>query len=280
MSANSTQGGHFEPIHAAHAIEQVVFVVQFDPELDEPQKFSEIKDAAMEFKSADDLPGDSEIQEFSFAIGPSAAATPPTPPPGLVLHSVARDGKIENELRVERASLTFRTSLYSRWDAIWAQAYKYFERLVPLYVQHSQIRAISLNYIDKFVWAGNANECNPSLLFVPQSKYMCPHVFETKEFWHSHTGKFIRVDNAVKRLLNVNVDYLEEAGAEGNRRVVSITSVVTDMLNQPSYSPVEVASKEASDFVDKSMQKLHIFGKELLGDIISPDMSKRIALKG
>jgi hypothetical protein len=109
---------------------------------------------------------------------------------------------------------------------------------------------------------------------------VCPHVFETREFWHSHTGKFIRASGNVKRLLNVNVDYLEETTAKGSRRVVSITTVLTDMLNQPNYSPTKINSKDALDFVDNSMEDLHVFGKEVLREIICPEMSKRIALIG
>jgi uncharacterized protein (TIGR04255 family) len=280
MSATLAQDGHFEPIHAAHAIEQVVFVVQFDTALDDHARFSEIRIAAMEFKSGEDLPGEVPIQEFSIAVKHPDSAVPPPLPSSFVLRSVARDGMTEQELMVERASLTFKTSLYSHWGTAWAQAKRYFERLVPLYVQNSQVRAISLNYVDKFVWDGDASECNPSLLFVPKSKYVCPHVFETREFWHSHTGKFIRASGNVKRLLNVNVDYLEETTAKGSRRVVSITTVLTDMLNQPNYSPTKINSKDALDFVDNSMEDLHVFGKEVLREIICPEMSKRIALIG
>jgi len=280
MSATLVQKGHFDPLHAAHAIEQVVFVVQFDPPLDEPQLL-EIREAALQFKSEKDLPGQMEIQEIAIAFGaPGAAAPPPRMPtgPGLVLMSTGRDGTVQNELRVERASLTFRTTLYSRWDAVWVQARRYFESMLPKYVQYSQISAVSLNYVDKFVWSGTLDQCSPNLMLLPRSKYVCPHVFEVTEFWHSHTGKFIRTDTHTKCLLNVNVDYLDEINGVDTRRVVAITTVLTDMLNQLGYSPTRVAKDNALHFVDERMQKLHAFGKEVLGDIVSPEMSKRIAL--
>ena len=282
MSATLAKSGHFDPIHAAHAIEQVVFVIQFDSTLDEAQ-LSEVRKVAMQFKSDKDLPGQMEVQEFSIAFSPPGSEPPEPPPlvpPGLVLQSIGRDGTVENDLRVERATLTFRTALYSRWDSAWAQARRYFESIVPAYTQYSRIRAISLNYVDKFVWAGDVAECNPSLLISTHSRYVCPHVFETREFWHSHTGKFIRTDDYTKRLLNVNIDYLEEASVVDTRRVVSITTVVTDMLNQPGYSSVGVTKEDSLDFVEKRMQNLHAFGKDILGDIISTEMSKRIALIG
>lgn len=282
MSATLAQSGRFDPVHAAHAIEQVVFVVQFDPPLDESQ-LSEIREAALQFKSEKDLPGQMEIQEIAIAFGsPGAAVAPPPPrmPPGLVLQSTGRDGAVESDLRVERASLTFRTTLYTRWDAVWIQARRYFESMLSKYAQYSQIATISLNYVDKFVWAGPLDQCSPNLLLHPQSKYVCPHVYEVTEFWHSHTGKFIRTDAYTKRLLNVNVDYLEEVSGVDSRRVVAITTVVSDMLNQPGYSSTEVAKEDVLEFVDERMQKLHAFGKEILSGIVSPEMSKRIALIG
>ena len=62
--------------------------------------------------------------------------------------------------------------------------------------------------------------------------------------------------------------------------MVAITTVLTDMLNQPGYSSTEVAKEDVLEFVDERMQKLHAFGKEILSDIVSPEMSKRIALIG
>jgi uncharacterized protein (TIGR04255 family) len=282
MSATLAQSGRFDPIHAAHAIEQVVFVVQFDPPLDESQLL-EIRNAALQFKSEKDLPGQMEVQEFAIAFGSPGAEAPPPPPRlpiGLVLQSTGRDGSVENNLRVERASLTFRTTLYTRWDTVWTQASRYFETLLPKYAQYSQLATVSLNYVDKFVWTGPIDQCSPNLLLHPQSKYVCPHVYEVTEFWHSHTGKFIRTDAYTKRLLNVNVDYLEETSGLELRRVVAVTTVLTDMLNQSGYSSTVIAKEDVLEFVEGRMQKLHTFGKEVLSDIINTEMGKRIALIG
>lgn len=278
MPESSAQSGRFVPIHSAHAIEQVLFVVQFEPTINESQ-LSEIRKAAIQFKSEGDLPGQVEIQEFAIAFSASGAA-PPRLPPGLALQRIAPNGTVENELRIERASLTFRTTLYSRWDEIWSKARRYFETLIPIYSEYSQVRAITLNYVDKFVWEGAVDNCKADLLLQSGSQYLCPHIFGTKEFWHSHTGKFIREDDYVKRLLNVNVDYLEEVNAGDTRRVVSVTTILTDMFNQPGYSVSDVDKATTSSFVDSRMSKLHVFNKEILGDVINQEMSKRIALKG
>lgn len=272
------QDGHFEPLHAAHAIEQVVFVVQFASELDQAQ-MAQVRKAALEFKSETDLPGQMEIQEISIGFGHPAQVQAATPPaPGLLLHSTGRNGAIEQELRVERASLTYRTTKYSRWETVWGQALRYFDSLTPLYAPHSQIKGVSLNYIDKFVWNGALASCRPEQLILAGSKYVCPHVFETTEYWHSHTGKFIRISDSIRRLLNVNVDFLEEANGQNTRRVVTITSVLTDMINLPGYSPFQIEKDRYSSFIEERMRALHADEKRVLSEVIRPEMAKRIAL--
>jgi len=277
MSDVLNQSEQFEPIHAAHAIEQVVFVLQFDDALNDAS-FLEVREAARQFKTPEDLPGQAEIQGFSIAIGSPMATPPSSLGVGIVLHRIGPDGSVENELRVERTSISFRTSLYSRWDAVWSRATKYFQALVPIYARQARLIGISLNFVDKFAWAGGLNECRPGLLLQAKSKYLCGHIFEAKDLWHSHTGAFIEIDKNTKRLLNINVDYLDENRPEGLRRIVAITTVMTDLLDQPGYEPYAMEDKDIIGFVDAHMEGLHVFGKEVLGNIINDEMSRRIAL--
>lgn len=268
------QNGRFEPIHEAHAIEQVVFVLQFEMPLGEPS-FLQAREAANQFK--DELPGIQEIRGFSFVIG-SGAPTRSEPASGVSFRSVERDGTVAHELRIERASVTFVTNLYSRWDAIWQQASKYFNTLAPIYAAQSNLVGVSINYVDKFVWSGDLVGCDPNLLLRAQSKYLCPHVYEAEDFWHSHTGAFSRIDASTKRLLNVNVDYLDENRVANVRRIVAITTGLTDQFNQLDYQPSVIGQDQVNNFIDSHMQQLHMFGKEVFGNIINETMSKRIAL--
>lgn len=276
MSDNKSEG-HFNPLHAAHAIEQVVFVVQMATPLS-PNDFLEVRSSAEQFKN--ELPGRAEIQGFAFAIGgPGPKGPIPSGPSiGSVFHRVAPDGSVESELRIEHASVTFRISAYTRWEAVWKGVRKYFDVLLPKYVAQSKISAISMSYIDKFVWIGDAAECRPELVLRKESKYLCPTIFDSRDLWHSHTGAFLRTDEHTKRLLNINVDCLDEAVPDGPRRVISIGTVLTDLLNQPGYKATEIASENANEFIDLHMQQLHNFGKTTFGDVINDNMGKRIAL--
>jgi len=275
MSNEEILGGKFEPIYAAHAIEQVAFMLRFEPAI-EKTTFEEVQKLADAFKA--ELPIKSHFEGVT--ITPGAI---PTQSKGCVLSRTGPDGEIESELRLDHNSITFRTTRYSRWLDVWQHACKYLDVLIPVFVKGAKIEGIGLNYVDKFKWSGDVANCQPNKLLLKQSKYICPNVFEEPDFWHSHTGAFRKIDGNTKRLMNINIDYLDEIrplSLEQNesRRVVAITTVLTDLFNQPGYSNLEVAAENAVGFINEAMQKLHLENKKLLGEVINEDMKKRIAL--
>lgn len=277
MHDNRNQNGRFEPIHEAHAIEQVLFALQFAKPVDDAT-FAKVRDEANKFK--DGLPGRADIQSFALSIGAPvpAGAISSGPPAGIVFNKSRPDGTIENELRLDRSSVTFRTTSYTRWDAIWAVARSYFDAIIPIYVEKADILGIGLNFVDRFPWVGAITECRPRLLLREASKYLCPHLFDTQDLWHSHTGAFLRIDNATKRLLNINAECVDEIRPDGLRRVVAITTGLTDFMNQPGFTASNITAANAGEFLNARMNQLHAFSKEVFGNVINNEMSKRIAL--
>lgn len=274
MSDVLSQNNCFNPIHEAHAIEQVLFVVQVDRPLNDDE-LTKVRQVALRFKTKDELPAITELQGFTFGIG---VGSPSPIQNGFMLYRTWSDGTVEKELRVERNSITFRTLHYSRWANQKEEAKKYFEAIIPLFSENNRITGISLNYIDKFVWSGDLENCHANFLLRPESDYVCPHIFNAKDLWHSHTGAFIRVDNKTKRLLNVNADFLDENQPDGPRRIVIIATVLTDMLNQPGYEPFDMSKANVMMEIEAKLHQLHIFGKEVFSNILNEEMSKRIAL--
>jgi len=113
----------FKPVHNAHAIESVLTGIQFSRALDD-SGLKEVREMAMAFK--DDLPRQVEIQGMMLSFGPPGAVPTPTSE-GFVLQNIERDGSISSELRIEPASITYRTDTYMRWDGMWSTAKKYYE---------------------------------------------------------------------------------------------------------------------------------------------------------
>jgi hypothetical protein len=114
----------------------------------------------------------------------------------------------------------------------------------------------------------------------PNSRFLCPNIYNAKDLWHSHTGWFERFDAATKRLVNVNVDFVETSTDDDMRRAIVIKTVLTDFLNQTGYERSNPNSAAALGIIEHHLDQLHNFCKEVLSDIIKEEMSTRIALKG
>lgn len=274
--ANDNQG--FEPIHEAHAIAQVAFILQFTNPISE-SSFEDAKLKSNEFDN--ELPGKNNITEQGIQIhlGNQGQALPLN----VITTGVRRtkslpDGAIESDLRIERSSITFITTRYTRWATIWEQCTRYFIELLPYYLNDSNfLNSINLNYIDKFIWKDSPATCNPELLLRNNSRYVSQHIFGVEDLWHSHTGAFIRFDNFTKRLVNVNVDCLDELHDDKPRRTIAIATSIADHFNQPDYEPLST-DIEPNKAIDDHMQSMHVLGKKIISELITENMCKRIAL--
>jgi uncharacterized protein (TIGR04255 family) len=276
MNSTPEAPGKFEPIHDAHAIEQVQIAINFAAPLDETT-FGQVRQAMAAYK--DELPGGTEFQGMPF--GQNAiffGMNPVVIAKGFVMQRMAPNGAIEAEVRIDGGAITFRTTRYSRWNAVWAQFAKYLQSIIGLYAGTSPLMTTSLSFVDKFIWVGENGACRPQLLLRPNSRYLCPYVYDSPDLWHSHTGAFLPVDEFTKRLLNVNVDYLDEQMVELPRRIVNISTVLTDMLNQPGFSPQSFAAEDLFGKLQDRIAQLHAQSKHFFGEVISDEMCKRIAL--
>lgn len=283
MLSTQSKKGSFRPVHAAHAIEQAVLVVNFDRPIDYA-RLATVNEITNQFRA--ELPGGGPIQGgFSFMIGgPAVMQMPfnpqqPSPVTGVLLHRNAPDGSVESELRVEQTSMSFRTNVYSRWSAVWELAHRYFSSVMGTYLDSgAKLVNVSLNFVDKFVWDGEMKDCDPSLLIKSNSKYVASHILSRNDLWHIHTGAFDRPDNQTKRLTNVNVDCLDEIVDFTPRRSIVITTVLTDMFNQPSFDTTSLSNENGMDFVASHLEALHSCDKEILREILVAPIAQQIAL--
>lgn len=286
MTLLAAQPTRFEPIHEAHAIEQAAVTLQFGRPID-AVSFKNAVDAFRQRYAVGDeavLPGDVQIQQatFGFQIGNPAFAQPNQAglSMGHMFNRTSPAGVVEKDLRLDNSSIVLRTSVYSRWAELAADAKGFLEVLLPFYGDPLPIASLGYSVVDKFIWKGPAGQCNPQLLLRPQSKYVCPHIFNEPDMWHSHTGVFLKEDASTKRLLNLNVDCLDEALPSGDTRtVVSIATVVIDSFNQPGYqSSAPLPQVNVAAFIGAKLNSLHSFSKNVFSQTINDAMCHRIAL--
>lgn len=275
----------FEPLHQAHAIEQVALAVNFMRPLD-AKLLRASRDAV---GSPPDLPARAELRAFALSVGPNmmpagaAVSGPaiqggPAPIAGFSFTRMRPDGSEEIEFQVQRHQISFRTMVYTKWSNVFGQAQKLFDTVLPVFLGHSPITAIAMNYADKFVCLAPLGQCDPRSILRKDSPYLAPRIFEEKDLWHSHSGAFSRPDEQTKRLISVNIDLLTDKAEDKDRTQVSIASILTDGFNHPGYSPTELTPATGLEFVYRRFEALHALDKVVLGSIITPSVSQRIAL--
>ncbi len=280
------EAGQWVPLHKGHAIEQFVFTLQFAGAIAQPL----IRTLREQLKNDDAFPGKSDLRAVGFQIGAGAGGLglasgvlPASGAPvlaGLQYQKARPDGIVETELRLETSSMVFRTITYTHWGEIWAAVKKYIDISLPIYVKSAKLAVIGLSYVDKFVWQGALESSNPFPILQPGSKYLVQRVYASRDLWHTHSGEFVRVDSQTKRLVNVDVDYVDEYPSDEPRRALVVKTVLNDNFNQPGYEQTSLTPQTGSDFVGTHVNQLHDLSKDILASIISSEMAKRIALGG
>jgi uncharacterized protein (TIGR04255 family) len=268
----------FAPLHSAHSIEQVAIALAFESPIEATALA--LADEVVK-ASRPPLPKREELINYQMAVGPGPDAKPKITQAqqqaGMLFQRYANNGVMEAELRVELNRVVFRTFSYTRWQHVWAEANGYFTDLREAY-SGTKLSAIGLDYIDKYVWQNSEAPWILSTLLRRDSPFVAPHIHDVADLWHCHSGSFTRPNAATKRLLNVNIDALEEAHPQGRRRVISIRTAITDFLNQDGFDRTDVTPTVVDRVWEDHMEKLHAAAKEYLGKIINEKMATLIQL--
>ena len=271
----------FLPVHDAHAIEQLHVTVLFE----RPLSDAEMRLAAESLSQFEDtLPGFSQILGMGFSVGPHGVnpimSNVTEAPAGLLRTFTNPKGLVVRELKLERQALTYRTLEYTRWDAIWGEARGYFSGVLAAMPSDVRLSGYVLSYSDKFVWQGNPSEMRANLLLRAGSPHISPSTFDAEDLWHCHSGRFVKADESVKRLVVVDCDCVDESGVGPNRRVVRIGTTVTEMLNQQGYVPVEIPLPEAMGKLNQAFPELHTLLKNVFAEVVNDNAAEAVALNG
>lgn len=270
----------FEPLYDAHAIDQMGIVVQVSQPLEFEQLELAVK-ASDQFKSESELPVSHPIQSFSVGFAVGGAASPQTPAirrAGQSLQKLLPDGTPALELRIEPQRIGLIVRRYTRWADIRSLATKYLGGLLGHYISRRTLQSVSLAYTDRFFWDGNSEDAQPSSLLRENAKYLAPHVLHETDLWHSHSGRFVKVDAKIKRLVQVNTDCIDQDLRGVSRRVIAVTTNLADIFGQPGYATLDVPKDAAASFACERLDSLHSESKVMLADVINDQMCKRIGL--
>lgn len=271
------ESNHFFPLHSGHSIEQVIFSVRFDGTVND-ECFRKL----YELQSQDEsLPGKNSVMGISQNMGGIAL------PPGMLRPAQMGasfsyslpDGSIQRELMLDRGVIGYRTSFYTRWDDCLKTFGEYLRKLIPIYISGGVgLSAVSLAYVDRYVSSGIATRDDVRTLLRESSPYLTKHAYEATDLWHAHTGSFVVVNEFIKRLINVNIDYLDGKSDPKKHRSIVIRTTLTDLFNEIGFQRIEI--NDHIQFIEERLISLHDLDKKILADILSDEMSRRIALGG
>lgn len=270
--------GSFKPFGEKHAIQTVIFAVEFNAPLD-TATFREI--SLLHPKIKDLLPRKQEQKAVVVNISPTSTNTPVrTASPeigGVVFDRLAPDGQQQWALSVQPNLVSVTCTEYKSWAEVWKKAEAFLSLALPIIYKSRVVTVIGLQYIDKFIWEGTKSELNVSELFRQDSPYVVPNAYSVAGPWHSHHGYFVGKGQPqdYNLLNNINIDVLEEEGA----RLARITTTHRSQLQTPISTHVSaVEAEQSANTIDAYMQEMHKENKAILSKLLTDEMCERIKL--
>lgn len=277
--------GLFTPINKAHAIVEVIFYIQFDPHFQD-QTIRRLIEVEHELKG--ELPKSSPVNRIETTIeienGVSKVQSIEKPV-GIHLQRIKPDGSVEWMLRTTENVIGVHCLEYSTWDAVWEQANRYFlATLKQIEGESNFISSVGLKYVDRFLYEGVEDKYDSSLLFNKETDLIAKKAFSASPLWHCHIGWFEKSPTFLSgNLLNkINIDSVY-ANISGRRR--SLVTIehdaiiqIEDNVNNGKLSSITDKLDDDDSCLDKVMGKLHMSNKDVLRNLLTEQMAKRICL--
>jgi uncharacterized protein (TIGR04255 family) len=257
------------PIGEAHSIDEFLLAVRIARPVSDSlftKCRAQLRDAALKA----DIPVQPGLPEFEVMV-------PVPAPSGVAFQRFTKLGTVEEEIRLEPAMISYRTTTYRRW----ADVEELLKRIVfpvlrEYLVEVPSVSTLVLQYIDRF-FAGEPGDQDCSELFLKASPWIVTSLVAKQTLWHSHCGLFEETQGATRRLINVNVDVSDRRppGSDTAVRSVAILTLCSDQFMDLSQlvDPASFPSEARARF-----QVLHKRSKKLLAEVLSKPYLERISL--
>jgi uncharacterized protein (TIGR04255 family) len=265
------------PASGDHAVEEAVVGVRFHESASD-EAYEAAAKVAAELAVKHELPGRVQLDPLSLVMGRQSISSGYRPlevsKPGHLFQRVTPAGAMEEELTLERAAVTYRTRNYRRWADVQARITGI---LIPAVDAlgiggPEKIAVIELRCVDRFI----SREGTPSLATLVRSDtiFVPPHLLDSTDFLHVHTGWFEESSAEGRTLINLNVDV---GDYEGSRRA----SVIQVLSKQSAeVGQFFAAHRTNEDAIVKTLDELHRRDKDLLGGLLTEEVQKSINLFG
>lgn len=206
----------WQPIHPTHAIERTRVTLGFDQS--PPEKLVAKVGRGLAARSA-------ELQ----LAGPAANNTTLVQPNGLQFNfqgwtftRSTPDGQLVEVIHLAPNELVYEIGEYGRWELFSERLRSVIGAVVNELFGVLSLRATSLEYLDRFVFAGKPTEARPSELLQPEVvASLSDDVKSGERVWHLHRGWY-RETNGRDALVHVNIDAQDGESAGQPARSIAI----------------------------------------------------------
>lgn len=258
-----------KPINENHSIKEAVITLFLSTSIVKPQRFESL--IANELKS--EFQKFENVNQVQFRIQGNDGGTMENSGPEIFENMGFRfqkfeEGKIVRALQGINESLrsfiSYHNLDYSRWNMFYEEFKKYMN-VIHVFHPNLFISAISLHYIDEFIWESKDPIVN-SEIFNSQSSILPKDFFVTqlKNF------QFVTVQ---KEDFN-HFDRLEIRVDEGPKPHIVISHNVAFELSEPN----ELGSLFVGDDFENKMKKAHSVNKKVLKNILNSNTCELINL--
>jgi uncharacterized protein (TIGR04255 family) len=265
------------PYAGNHAIQNVVFAIDFVSPLSE-SVLKEIKKSAVKsFGNEFSAPVDQQTLAVNLGLaGPGQSVQTSVQVGGFSMQqSAGFSGLPRRIVNVSPANCVIVVNDYTRWDDVKSNADKYFDVILKLVgTSATPVAAIGLQYSDVFNWKSDPEELSLKEVFRAGSPYIVPHVFAESPpmLWHSHHGYFLDIEQPVtsRQLNNINISRV-------NAQNVDSIQVLTShkvQLEKPLYKSGAENREKISDILNN----LHKSNKEMLQALLTDELLSKIDL--
>ena len=273
----------FEPANSQHSIEDFFLGIRFARQLSEGT-YTRVLIAARQLAAVENLPAENQQASFLLTLDPVAGMQHgQTAPFGTFFQRFNASGGVEEELRVERNFIGYRTSRYDRWSDITSKLETLLLPLAKVYVSEVPLLdSAFLQYVDRFTASGQT-AVNWSELFRSPTPWVVSGMIPTLTGWHSHCGRFEPLSDTqgARRLVNVNVDVGEPLIRPGapTTNSLAILTLCTDQFAKPGVAPKVIDSSMFPSDMRSRFDAMHDRAKEILKELLSDDYIVRIGMK-
>lgn len=259
------------PVQPKHAIERVRIIIQMTDMF--PDKFlrklsTDFEDKRMSLGFATKM-----LQEGHEVMFDTAGATQTGEKLQLLsweCKRISAANSIIELIKVEKNSIIFETLEYSSWNNF---INRFKEVALPIIKQVStfyDIRLMSLEYVDRFIYKGNPLNAKPDFLNKKIIQQLGEDAKNGKELWHNYRGWFESLEDT-KILINQNIDAhdLKIGNSDDLTRSIQILTKIQLIYEKSDFN----IEKQ-----DIELQKMHIRSKEMVISILSEEMSDKIGI--